>query len=305
MPLTRPILAGLAVLGAAAFISGCGGSGSSSLSASEFRTQADAICADLNTQIAALTQPTSADAFLPYLRAGLPIQQAQLKKLEALKPPADLKATYAEAIDLQKQEVAAVSAAADRIAGGEAPATVVKDVSAGIDAINAKSDAKAKELGLKVCGTQGTGTTSTTAPTTATAPTATTAPSTSTTAAGGVATPAAYLADVRVATTALQSFGELLQNSTSLQDLGSKAGQAQTKLDQFDVAIAKLGTYTLAAKQLDTQRAGLAKTGPEVSDVLRRFLTAAAANDIAGIQKLVPEVTTTIGKFQAAATNVG
>ncbi len=105
-----------------------------------------------------------------------------------------------------------------------------------------------------------------------------------------------------MATTALKSFGELLQSSTSLQDLGSKAGEAQAKLDQFDVAIAKLGTYTLDSKQLDAQRAGLAETGPEVSDVLRRFLTAAAANDIAGISKLVPEVTTAIGKFQAAAT---
>ena len=32
---------------------------------------------------------------------------------------------------------------------------------------------------------------------------------------------------------------------------------------------------------------------------------AAAAGDIAGLQKLVPEVTSAIGKFQAAATNTG
>ena len=307
MPLARPVFAGLAVLGAAAFIAGCGG-GSSDLSAAEFRSQADAICADLNTQINGLTEPTSAATFLPFLRAGLPIQEAQLKKLEALKPPSDLKATYAEAIDLQKQQVAAITSAADRIAGGESAEAVVNDVSDDIDAINTKADAKAKELGLNVCGTEKTsaGTTATTATTPdATAPATTTAPATSTTASGGTATPAAYVADVQVATTALKSFGELLQSSTSLQDLGSKAGAAQEKLDQFDVAIAKLGTYSLDSKQLDTQRAGLAATGPEVSDVLRRFLTAAAANDIAGISKLVPEVTTAIGKFQAAATNPG
>ena len=46
-------------------------------------------------------------------------------------------------------------------------------------------------------------------------------------------------------------------------------------------------------------------TGPGVSDVLRRFVTAAAAGDIAALQKLVPEVTAAIGKFQAAATTTG
>ena len=307
MPLARPVVAGLAVLGAAAFIAGCGG-GSSDLSAAEFRSQADAICADHNTQISGLTEPDSAATFLPFLRAGLPIQEDQLKKLEALKPPADLKATYDEAINLLKQQVAAVSAAADRIEAGESAQAVVNDVSADIDAINTKADEKAKELGLNVCGTEKTSATTTattaTAPNT-TAPATTTAPTTSTTASGNTATPAAYVADVQVATTALKSFGELLQSATSLQDLGSKAGAAQGKLDEFDVAIAKLGTYRLTSKQLDRQRAGLAATGPEVSDVLRRFLTAAAANDIAGIGKLVPEVTKAIGKFQAAATNTG
>lgn len=301
MPLARPVVAVLAVLAAAAFIAGCGG-GSSDLSAAEFRAQADAICADLNTQIDGLTQPTSAETFLPYLRAGLPIQKAQLKKLEALKPPSDLKAAYAEAMHLQEQQLAAISGAADRIEAGESAEAVVNDVSGDIDAIKTKSDAKAKELGLNVCGTEKT---SATATATTTAATDTTAPATSTTASGTTAAPAAYVRDVQVATTALKSFGEMLQNSTSLQDLGSRAGAAQGKLDEFDVAIAKLGTYTLASKRLDRQRAGLAATGPGVSDVLRRFLTAAAANDIAGVGKLVPEVTKEIGKFQAAATNTG
>ncbi len=98
------------------------------------------------------------------------------------------------------------------------------------------------------------------------------------------------MADVQVATSALQGFGELLQGSTSIQDLGNNAAAAQKKLDDFDTAIAKLGTYKLAAAQLDKQRAGLVATGPAVSDVLRRFVTAAAAGDIAAVTELLPEV---------------
>lgn len=311
MSLARPLAAGAAALVAAVALAGCGGGGSDSLSADEFRSQADAICADANAKTDALAEPTSAATFLPYLRAGLPIQEAQLGKLEALKPPSELQGAYSEALDLLKQKQAAVTAAADRIEGGEDTEAVVKDVSDDIDAIDKQADAKAEELGLTVCGTDATGTaTTSTAGATATAPAATTAPATTaagttTAAPGGTATPAAYLADVQVATAALQGFGELLQSSTSIEELGDNSAAAQKKLDEFDTAIAKLGTYKLAAAQLDTQRAGLVATGPGVSDVLRRFITAAAAGDIAQLQQLVPEVTSAIGKFQSAATTTG
>ena len=304
MPLARTLLAGFATLGAVALIAGCGGS--DNLSADEFRSQADAICKETDAKIAAIPEPTSEDAFLSYLRSGLPIQQAQLTKLENLKPPSEMKDTFAQAMDLQRQQIAAISAAADRIDSGEGAQAVVRDVSDDIDAIKNQADAKAKDLGLTVCGSDSTATTPT-APATTTAPTTTGATTGRTTAAapGATVAPAAYVADVQVATSALQGFGELLQSSTSIQDLGNNAAAAQKKLDEFDTAIAKLGTYKLAAAQLDKQRAGLVATGPAVSDVLRRFITAAAAGDIAGLQKLVPEVTSAIGKFQAAATNTG
>lgn len=308
MSLSRALVAGIAAVAGAVALAGCGGSGT--LSADEFRSQADAICADSNAQVAKVQDPASAAAFPSYLRALLPLQQSQLTKLEALKPPKELQDTYAEALDLLKQQGAALSAASDRMESGENPEAVVKDVSDDVQAIQTQADAKAKELGLTVCGTESTeapGATSTAGGAT-TAP-ATTAPATTSTPAttggsGTTVTPAAYVADVQVATTALQGFGELLQNSTSIEELGSNSAAAQKKLDEFDTAIAKLGTYRLAAAQLDKQRAGLVATGPDVSDVLRRFVTAAAAGDINTLQQLVPEVTQAIGKFQSAATDV-
>jgi hypothetical protein len=304
---SRP-LAALAVLGAAAAIAGCGGGDddSGALSADEFRQQADAICADANTRIDALDEPTGADQVLGFLQSGLTVQKEQLEKLKALEPPDDLAGTFTEATDLLDQQTAAIQGATDRIAGGEDPEAVIGEVDSEIDSLSEQADAKAKELGLEVCGTEDTGTDATdTTATVATAPalTTTTPPATDTT--SGSATTgdtAGYVEDVQAAASALTTFGTALQSTTSLDDLKAKVPDATQALDEFDKAIGELDTYTLSDGTLDRQRAGLVRTGPRVSDVLRQFLDAAQEGDVAAVQGLVPEVTSAITEFQQAAT---
>jgi hypothetical protein len=304
---SRP-LAALAVLGAAAAIAGCGGGDddSGALSADEFRQQADAICADANTRIDALDEPTGADQVLGFLQSGLTVQKEQLEKLKALEPPDDLAGTFTEATDLLDQQTAAIQGATDRIAGGEDPEAVIGEVDSEIDSLSEQADAKAKELGLEVCGTEDTGTDATdTTATVATAPalTTTTPPATDTT--SGSATTgdtAGYVEDVQAAASALTTFGTALQSTTSLDDLKAKVPDATQALDEFDKAIGELDTYTLSDGTLDRQRAGLVRTGPRVSDVLRQFLDAAQEGDGAAVQGLVPEVTSAITEFQQAAT---
>ena len=304
---SRP-LAALAVLGAAAAIAGCGGGDddSGALSADEFRQQADAICADANTRIDALDEPTGADQVLGFLQSGLTVQKEQLEKLKALEPPDDLAGTFSEATDLLDQQTAAIQGATDRIAGGEDPEAVIGEVDSEIDSLSDQADAKAKELGLEVCGTEDTGTDATdTTATVATAPalTTTTPPATDTT--SGSATTgdtAGYVEDVQAAAAALTTFGTALQSTTSLDDLKAKVPDATQALDYFYNAIGELETYTLSDGTLDRQRAGLVRTGPRVSDVLRQFLDAAQEGDVAAVQGLVPEVTSAITEFQQAAT---
>jgi len=302
---SRRPLAGLVALGAIALIAGCGGGGDSdSLSADEFRTQADAVCADTDRQIDGLTEPTSGDQVLAFLRAGLPIQQAQLDRLKALKAPDELKADFDSALGLLEQQSTAIDSAADRIEAGEDAEAVLTEVNGGIESLGDEADAKAKALGLTVCGDaadEGTPTATSATVTTVAPPTT----PTETTATTGTGDAAAYVADVQEAAGALQEFGTLLQSTTGLEDLRSKIPTAQASLDTFDAAIAKLDGYTLPAAELETQRAGLARTGPAVSDVLRRFLDAANEGDLGAVQALVPEVTKTIGEFQTAATGGG
>ena len=307
LPHRRP-LAGIATLGVVALIAGCGGGGSDTLSAEEFRTQADAICQDYNTQAAAIGDPESPSEFSAKLKEIVPLQAAQLAKLEALKPPSELEGTFNEALALLTKQQATLTSAQERIDGGEDPTAVITDISAEASATGDEADQKAKDLGLPVCGTDstGTGTTATTATAPTTAP-QTTAPATTTAPAdtsGGTATTdtANYVKDVQAAASALQAFGTTLQNSTGVADLKAKVPDARKNLDDFDAAIAKLDGYTIPIPRLEKQRAGLARTGPKVSDVLRRFLDAAASGDLGAVTTLLPEVQTTIGEFQAAAT---
>ena len=291
----RP-LAAIAALGAAALIAGCGG-GSDSSSADDFREQADEVCADANARTGALTAPTSSDEVLPYLESGLTVQAEELERIRALDPPEDLQADFDEATDLLQQRQDAIRQAADRISAGEDPDAVSTELSPEIDRLRTEARAKARELGLTVCGSGDDDAGSTAPTTTGTAPqTGGTAP------AQGGQTPQQYAADVQAAGTALQGFGTVLQGTTSLDDLRSKVPEANAALDEFDAAIAKLEGYTLDNATLEEQRAGLAETGPNVSDTLRRFVAAAESGDTEAVQALVPEVTQAISAFQAAAT---
>ena len=78
--------------------------------------------------------------------------------------------------------------------------------------------------------------------------------------------------------------------------------EATAALDTFDEAIAKLNTYTLADDTLDEQRSGLVRTGPKVSDVLRRFLDAAEKGDVARGAGAGPGGHEHDPEFQQAAT---
>jgi hypothetical protein len=297
MPLAcRRSLAGIAALGAAALIAGCGGGGSDSLSADEFRERADAICADSDERLATLTEPTTGDEVLPFLRAGLPIADEEAERISRLEPPEELRDALDEAQALNQERQDVIEQAADRIEGGEDAEAVIDEVTPEIERLREEARAKARELGLTVCGIEDDAG-STTAPE-ASAPG--TAPATTAPPAAGADD--VYVADVREAAGALQGFGTLLQGTTSLDDLRSKVPEARSQLDSFDAAIAQLDGYTLDNARLERQRSGLAETGPRVGSVLRRFLDAAGTGDTEAVQALVPQVTEAITDFQQAVT---
>ena len=115
-----------------------------------------------------------------------------------------------QALDLLEQRQTRIRAVADRVAAGEDFTKVITQENAQITSLNDRADAKARELGLTVCGTDNndSGTSATTSTgTTATAPTAT-----------GGATSAQVTNDLKAAQAALVGVSTTLQgaNGSSL-----------------------------------------------------------------------------------------
>lgn len=306
----RRSAAGLAVVGAIALIAGCGGGSDDSLSADEFRAQADAICADTTRETDALTAPTSADGVLQYLKDGQAASDTGLDKLKELKAPSDLDGDWQKALELHQQRAELINGAITRIENGEDPQTVINAVDDEVSQTNDELDGLAKDLGLKACVDEDDDPTGTTTATD-TAPTDTTLSDTTESTDTSISIPTTgnaevdqYVNDAKAAAGALTEFGQLLQAVTSPADLKAKAPEAQQALDEFDEAIAKLDGYTLDNSTLEKQRAGLVREGPAVSDVLRRFVDAAAAGDEKAVQALLPEVMTALQNFSSAATDV-
>jgi hypothetical protein len=71
-------------------LAGCGGSGGGRLSASEYRSEADAICAEANTKLTDLGSPSTPAELRELMKKARPTLERAIDDLEALKPPESL-----------------------------------------------------------------------------------------------------------------------------------------------------------------------------------------------------------------------
>jgi hypothetical protein len=79
-------LLALALFGLAA----CGGGGDGRLTASEYRSKADSICADANKKLNSLGTPSTAAELRRLLKKARPTLKNAIDRLEALEPPESL-----------------------------------------------------------------------------------------------------------------------------------------------------------------------------------------------------------------------
>jgi hypothetical protein len=133
-------------------VAGCGGGG---LSHSEFVKRADAVCSAYRSQTKAQLRPHTYTEIVGYVDETLPLYDAALRKLEALKPPSSdadavkawldadrrvAKATRELGVGAQRRDFPTVTVAASRasLAGSQ-------------------SRQAAAALGMHVCATLATG----------------------------------------------------------------------------------------------------------------------------------------------------
>lgn len=143
-----PVLPLALVALAAALLAGCG---EASLSASQLRTQASAICtraAAATDRIALPTTPDQGDAFLRDGLAGLRPAAAQLSRLKA---PAELRRRYDRAVQLAGQEIALIARHERELARGEDAVGTFRALQAALDPLTSEENAYWRGLDIPAC----------------------------------------------------------------------------------------------------------------------------------------------------------
>jgi hypothetical protein len=148
---------GLAIVAGAAalFLAACGGGGgggSQSLTADEFRQQADAICKQYEDKLNELGSPSSLDDLGNFVDKAVPIIEEGNNKLQDLEAPDELSADWDRAMELQDKNLRLARDLQGAIHDNDTAR--VQDLVSQLDATDAESTRLARKVGLENCGQQ-------------------------------------------------------------------------------------------------------------------------------------------------------
>jgi len=146
------IVTGAAALFLAACGGGGGGGGSQSLSAEEFRQQADAICKKYEDELNELGAPSSLDDLGGFVDKAVPIIEEGNNELSELEPPGDLSGDWNRALELQDQSLQAARDLQEALHDNDTAR--VQELATKLAAADAESSRLARSIGLENCGQQ-------------------------------------------------------------------------------------------------------------------------------------------------------
>jgi hypothetical protein len=140
----------LAVIAAVLLLAACGGGGGGTrLSRDAYVAKANALCAQLAKERKRLGTPSSIAAIPAYMDKALPILDASLKKLHALRPPADME----ESVDavLQKVDELRGVFAKLRTSAKKGDPIAVAQLGSQATQVNNEIQSRARQIGLTAC----------------------------------------------------------------------------------------------------------------------------------------------------------
>lgn len=140
-----------APLAAIALLLALGGCGDASLSASQLRTQAAAICTRANAATDRIALPSTPGESDGFLRDGLAQLRPAAARLGALKAPADLRRRYDRAVQLARQEISLIARHERAIARGEDAVGTFRALQAALDPLVSEENAYWRGLGIPAC----------------------------------------------------------------------------------------------------------------------------------------------------------
>ena len=131
------------------FAAACGGGGDTRLSREEFESQANAICAKYQKQLAALGTPSSIDEIPDLVEQALAILNKEVAEVAALKPPTDMQTEFDAMIEASNNTKDAANDLSQAAKDGD-QAAVQNALDEG-NAASKKADQIATQLGLDSC----------------------------------------------------------------------------------------------------------------------------------------------------------
>lgn len=144
-------LAAAAVALATFFAAGCGGDGGNGeLTAEEFRQQADAICAEFESKLNAIEQPSSPDDLKRFVDDAVPIIEDGTQKLNDLDPPEEFRDEWTRVSEINSQNLDTIKEVQAALEDGDAEAAQRLLAEAGGN--EEEADRLAREIGLTKCG---------------------------------------------------------------------------------------------------------------------------------------------------------
>jgi hypothetical protein len=128
-----------------------GGCAETSLSASQLRSQASRICARAQARANRIALPSDPEQGERFLRAGIAALRPAARALERLKPPADLKESYGQAVGLNAQALALIERHERAIASGEDAAGAFHALQAALDPVTRIEASTWRALQIPAC----------------------------------------------------------------------------------------------------------------------------------------------------------
>jgi hypothetical protein len=146
------LAAGAAALFLAACGGGGGGGGGQSLTAEEFRQQADALCKQYEDKLNELGAPSSLDDLGNFVDEAVPIIEEGNNKLAELEPPDELSGDWDRAMELQDENLQVARDLQQAIRDNDTAR--VQELVTMLDSTDAESARLARSIGLENCGQQ-------------------------------------------------------------------------------------------------------------------------------------------------------
>jgi hypothetical protein len=134
---------------AAVLVAGCGGDGR--LSPEEFHTKVSAICRARKMATDRIPAPKAPGDVEHFLTRGLALERPALRRLAAIKPPADLDGRYRQTVDVLRRELALIAGGDREIRRGADPIRIFGNLRPRLAPLRAQEEANWKALKLPDC----------------------------------------------------------------------------------------------------------------------------------------------------------